>query len=97
MPSETQIKQPSLSACDIYRTHAIITRSQFETALDYKPRILGSKIEEFPFVVHKLSAILTALQYKPQRLLMKRVRNSKMYCKLENKNVHKYCEIEKQK
>ena len=25
-----------------YRTRAIITRSRFETALDYKPRILGS-------------------------------------------------------
>ena len=27
----------------IYRTRAIITRSWFETALDYKPRILGPK------------------------------------------------------
>ena len=26
-------------------------------------RILGSKIEEFPCLVHKLSVILTALQY----------------------------------
>ena len=34
-------------------------------ALDYKPRILGPKIEGFPFLVHKLSVILTALQYKP--------------------------------
>ena len=32
----------------------------------YKVRILGSKIEEFPRSVHKLSVILTALQYKPQ-------------------------------
>ena len=30
-----------------YRTCAIITRSWFETALDYKPRILGPKIEGF--------------------------------------------------
>ena len=29
-----------------YRTRAIITRSRFETALDYKPRILGLKNEE---------------------------------------------------
>ena len=50
----------------IYRTRAIITRSWFETALDYKPRILDPKIEEFPCLVHKLSVILTALQYKLQ-------------------------------
>ena len=31
-----------------YRTRAIITRSRFETALDYKPRILDSKNEELP-------------------------------------------------
>ena len=39
--------------CDqaIYRTRAIITRSRFETALDYKPRI---------FKVRKVS-----LHYKP--------------------------------
>ena len=48
-----------------YRTRAIITRSLFETALDYKPQILGPNIEEFPCLVHKLSVILTALQYKP--------------------------------
>ena len=41
----------------IYRTRAIITRSRFETALVYKPRILGLKNEEFPFLVHKLSVI----------------------------------------
>ena len=46
--------------------HAIKTRSWFETALDYKPQILGPKIEEFSLLVRKLSAILTALQYKPQ-------------------------------
>ena len=47
----------------MYRTPAIITRSWFETALDYKPRFLGPKIEEFPILVHKLSVILTDLQY----------------------------------
>ena len=31
-----------------YRTRAIITRSWFETALNYKPRILDSKNEELP-------------------------------------------------
>ena len=41
----------------IYRTRAIISRSRFEAALVYKPRILSLKIEEFPFLVHKLSAI----------------------------------------
>ena len=40
-----------------YRTRAIISRSRFEAALVYKPRILGLKNEEFPFLVHKLSAI----------------------------------------
>ena len=49
-----------------YRTGAIMTRSWFETDLDYKPRILDPKFEEFPCLVHKLSVILTALQYKPQ-------------------------------
>ena len=36
---------------------AIITRSRFETALIYKPRILGLKNDEFPFLDHKLSVI----------------------------------------
>ena len=40
-----------------YRTCAIITRSWLETALVYKPRILGLKNEEFPILVHKLSVI----------------------------------------
>ena len=43
----------------MYRTRAIITRSRFETALDYKPRIFGS-IEGFSCLVHKLAVILTA-------------------------------------
>ena len=37
-----------------YRTRAIIARSRSETALEYKPRILGLKNEEFPFLVHKV-------------------------------------------
>ena len=49
-----------------YCTRAIITRSWFETSLNYKTQILGSKIEVFPCLVHKLSVILTALQCKPQ-------------------------------
>ena len=40
-----------------YRMRAIIGRSQFEAAPVYKPRILSLKNEEFPFLVHKLSAI----------------------------------------
>ena len=40
-----------------YRTCAIIGRSRFEAALVYKLRILSLKNEEFPFLVHKLSAI----------------------------------------
>ena len=40
-----------------YCTRAIISRSQFEAALFYKPRILSLENEEFPFLVHKLSAI----------------------------------------
>ena len=39
-----------------YRTRATISRSRFEAALVYKPRILSLKYEEFPFLVHKLSA-----------------------------------------
>ena len=42
----------------------MIGRSRFEAALVYKPRILRLKNEEFPYLVHKLSAILTALKYK---------------------------------
>ena len=45
---------------------AIITRSWFETALNYKLWILDPKIEEFPFLVHKLSVTLIALRYKPE-------------------------------
>ena len=45
-----------------YRTSAIIIRSCFETALNYKPPILDLKIVEFPCLVHKLSVTLTALQ-----------------------------------
>ena len=41
----------------IYRTRATISRSRFEAALVYKPRILSLKSEEFPFLVHKLSVI----------------------------------------
>ena len=37
-----------------YRTRAIIARSRSETTLEYKPRILGLKNEEFPFLVHKV-------------------------------------------
>ena len=40
-----------------YRTRATISRSRFEAALVYKPRILSLKNEEFPFLVHKLSVI----------------------------------------
>ena len=40
-----------------YRTRATISRSRFEAALFYKPRILSLKNEEFPFLVHKLSVI----------------------------------------
>ena len=40
-----------------YRTRVIIARSRSETALKYKPRILGLKNEEFPFLVNKLSVI----------------------------------------
>ena len=40
-----------------YRTLATITCSWSVTALVYKPRILGLKNEEFPFLVHKLSVI----------------------------------------
>ena len=49
----------------------IITRSRFETVLDYKPWILGSKIEEFPCLVYKLFLIPTALIYKSQRVQKK--------------------------
>ena len=42
----------------IYRTHA---HSWFETTLDYEPKILDPKIEEFPCLVHKLSVTLNNL------------------------------------
>ena len=54
-----------------YRTRAIITRSWFETALDYKPRILGPT---FLVYVLKWSVILTSLA-------LKNVINSK-YCQM---------------
>ena len=34
---------------------------ELRITLDFKPQILGPKIEEFPFLVHKSSVILTAL------------------------------------
>ena len=43
---------------------AIIGRSRFEAALVYKQRILSLKNEEFPFLVHKLSAIKAAAKVK---------------------------------
>ena len=49
------------SASNEYPTHPIITHSWFETLLDHKPRILGSKIKEFPCLVQTLSVIVTAL------------------------------------
>ena len=48
----------------VYRTRAIIGRSRFEAAHVYKPRILGLKNEEYPFLVHKLSAIYAAAKVK---------------------------------
>ena len=45
----------------VYRTRVIITRSWFETALDYKPRILGPT---FLVYVIKWSVILTSLALK---------------------------------
>ena len=45
------------SRITLYRTRAIIARSRSETALEYKPRILGLKNEEYPLLVHKLSVI----------------------------------------
>ena len=53
-----QRPNPNLRILNLnYRTSAIICRSRFEAALVYKPRILGLKNEEFPFLVHKLSVI----------------------------------------
>ena len=51
-----------LMGLDHYHMHAITTNSWFETTLDlkpldYKPRILGPKIEAFPILNHKLSVI----------------------------------------
>ena len=56
------VRKPNVINYDVvfvsrYRTRAIIGRSRFEAALVYKPRILGLKSEEFPFLVHKLSVI----------------------------------------
>ena len=48
---------PTALNISTYRTLAIIGRSGFEAALVYKLRILSSKNEEFPFLVHKLSVI----------------------------------------
>ena len=55
MKSKTKIR---ILLLDLeYRTRAIIGRSRFEAALVYKPQILCLKIEEFPFLVYKLSVI----------------------------------------
>ena len=57
-------KSRSILHKSIYRTRAIITCSWSETALAYKPRILGLKNEEFLFLVHKWSLISTAVKIK---------------------------------
>ena len=41
-----------------YNAWANIICSWFETVLDYELGILGAKIEEFPFLIHKLSVTL---------------------------------------
>ena len=38
----------------------------FDTALNYKPRILDPAMKEFSCLVHKLFVTLTAQQCKPQ-------------------------------
>ena len=69
-PYDELVGAPSLgkiiNCIFIYRTRVIITRSWFETAFDCKPWSFGSKIENFPYLAHKLPLILTALQYKQQ-------------------------------
>ena len=57
MANKVQLNEDDTAPNLIYRTRAIIGRSQFEAALVYKTRILGLKSEEFPFLVHKLSVI----------------------------------------
>ena len=47
-------KENNESSVYKYSMGAIITHSWFETALNYKPRILDPKFEEFPCLVHKL-------------------------------------------
>ena len=37
-----------------YRMRSIMTRSFFETAFNFKPRILEQKIEEYPFFSTKI-------------------------------------------
>ena len=49
-----------------YRTQAIITRSCFETSLDYQLWILDPKTEELTCLVHNLFVTLTALRHKLQ-------------------------------
>ena len=51
------MKYTNIILNNMYRTRAIIARSWSETALVYKPRILGLKNEEFPFLVHKWSVL----------------------------------------
>ena len=66
-----KVKLPATAATkNGHRQHQVIN-TFFSTicvplkpALDYKPRTLRSKIEEFPCLVHKLSLVLTALQYE---------------------------------
>ena len=57
LPPTRKTEQFSKTSVLEYRTRAIISRFRFEAALVYKPRILGLKNEEFPFLVHKLSVI----------------------------------------
>ena len=56
------INNSKITCIIVYRTCATITCSWSVTALVYKPRILGLKNEEFPFLVQKLSVISTAVK-----------------------------------
>ena len=51
----TQVMTLVIQAMHVKVYAAIISRSRFEASLVYKPRILGLKMEEFPFLVHNWS------------------------------------------
>ena len=53
-----------LTAANFYQGIKDAVHTSLKLTLEYKPRILGPKIGEFPYLVHWLSVIYTVFPHK---------------------------------